>query len=320
MSNQQEKELNIDRLNRFNYASNIIVFGLERILSIVILTVFVTNESITLGMFFAYMAYREIYISRANSLIESLFDLRLVQVHFSKVSDVLFSEDESVTCAINKIDQSICNAGEPVPLIECKNISFRYSDFDEFVLKNIEFSIIEGEILAIVGASGSGKTTLIKIILGLLEPTSGQLNFKHDVININDYRKYFGSVMQDESLFMGSIQDNISFFSKNINEAWMIECAKMAGIHESITSMPMAYKTVITNPYGDLSGGQRQRICLARAFYRRPKILVLDEATSHLDMTNEKIVSDSIKKMGITTILAAHRKETIALADRVYRI
>ncbi len=317
--NQHERDISIDRLNRYNHSSNIIIYGLERVLSIVILTIYVTEGSITLGMFFAYMAYHEIYVSRATSLIESIFDLRLVQVHYNKVSDVLLSEEEVISGAVEHIEKP--NSDTIAPLIECKDISYRYSDFDDFILKNLNVSVFEGEILAIVGNSGAGKTTLIKIILGLLEPTHGKLNFKSQGIsNINEYRKNFGCVMQDESLFMGSIQNNITFFSESIDEAWMIECAKMAGIHETIVGMPMAYKTIITNPHGDFSGGQRQRISLARAFYRRPKVLVLDEATSHLDIATETKVNESIKTMGITTILAAHRKETIALADRVHRI
>ena len=123
--------------------------------------------------------------------------------------------------------------------------------------------------------------------------------------------------MQDDQLFAGSIADNISFFEDSATQAWIEQCAKYAAIHEDIVRMPMGYSTLVGDMGTSLSGGQKQRILLARALYRRPRVLFLDEATSHLDTTGERMVNAAIKSLGVTTLIVAHRPETIAMADRL---
>jgi len=123
--------------------------------------------------------------------------------------------------------------------------------------------------------------------------------------------------MQDDRLFTGSIADNISFFDTRPDLPWIEECASQAAIHDDITHLAMGYHTLVGDTGLGLSGGQKQRILLARALYRRPRILVLDEATSHLDILHERNVNDSIKALQLTRIIVAHRPDTIAMADRV---
>jgi ATP-binding cassette subfamily B protein RaxB len=201
-----------------------------------------------------------------------------------------------------------------------RNLSFRYADSEPFVLKDLNLSVPAGQCIAIAGASGCGKTTLLKLVLGLLEPTEGEIlvgGIPLKQLGLANFRKMLGTVMQNDQLFAGSIVDNICFFDAQPDQERVRECAAIAAIHNEIMKMPMNYNTLIGDIGSGLSGGQKQRILLARAMYRQPRILLLDEATSHLDVWNEQLVNAAIKDISMTRILVAHRPETIAMADRV---
>jgi ATP-binding cassette subfamily B protein RaxB len=160
-------------------------------------------------------------------------------------------------------------------------------------------------------------------MLGLRPPTSGDVligGVSVAQVGLDTLRGMVGTVMQDDSLFAGSIADNISFFDHRADPAWVEECARMAAVHEEIAAMPMAYNTLIGDMGAALSGGQKQRILLARALYKRPSILFLDEATSHLDIARESLVNQAIRKLKVTRVIVAHRPETIASADRVIEL
>ncbi len=174
--------------------------------------------------------------------------------------------------------------------------------------------------MAIVGPSGCGKTTLVKVLLGLHPPTSGKVlvgGISIRNIGLSNYRKMVGAVMQEDQLFAGSMADNICFFAQTPDRQLIQSCAKQAALHEEIKAMPMGYNTLIGDMGTVLSGGQKQRLLLARALYQKPKILFLDEATSHLDVSNESRVNEAIRRLQLTRIVIAHRKETIASADRI---
>jgi ATP-binding cassette, subfamily B, bacterial CvaB/MchF/RaxB len=182
--------------------------------------------------------------------------------------------------------------------------------------KVIDFKMIA----AIVGLSGGGKTTLLNVMLGIHPPTEGEVlvgGMRLKDLGLDAMRQMIGTVLQDDVLFAGSIADNISFFDPAADPAWIEECANLAAIHADIAAMPMGYNTLVGDMGTVLSGGQKQRVLLARALYKRPKILFLDEATSHLDLEREQAVNASIKALNMTRIIVAHRPETIASADRV---
>ncbi len=126
--------------------------------------------------------------------------------------------------------------------------------------------------------------------------------------------------MQDDVLFAGSIADNISFFDSKPDSEWVEHCAQMAAIHDDILAMPMTYQTLVGDMGSTLSGGQKQRVLLARAFYRRPRVLILDEATSHLDTDCERAVNRAIADLKLTRIVVAHRQQTLESVDRVIEI
>ncbi len=165
--------------------------------------------------------------------------------------------------------------------------------------------------------------TLCKILLGLLKPTEGEVlldGIPISQLGLRHYRKLVGTVMQDDVLLAGSIQENIAFFDTHIEPARVEQCARQAAVHEEIAAMPMGYQTLVDDMGSSLSGGQKQRILLARALYKQPKILALDEATSHLDIDNEHKVNQALANLRLTRIMVAHRPETINAAERVVSI
>ena len=200
-----------------------------------------------------------------------------------------------------------------------RNLRFRYSENDPWVLDGLDFRVEPGESVAIAGASGCGKTTLLKLLASLLQPTQGEILVDGEPlarIGIERYRSMIGVVMQDDQLFAGSIADNISFFSERPDPDRIVECAELAAVHDDILAMPMGYSTLIGDMGTVLSGGQKQRVLIARALYDRPDILLLDEATSHLDVDREKAVNAAVRATRVTRIIVAHRWETIRSSDR----
>jgi ATP-binding cassette subfamily B protein RaxB len=207
--------------------------------------------------------------------------------------------------------------------IELRDISFRYADTEPEVVSGASLTIEPGEFVAITGASGGGKTTLLKIMLGLLRPASGEVlidGVQVDRVGVGIFRAQIGVVMQEDHLLTGSIAENITFFDPQIDVAWLRQCAAIAGIDAEIMAMPMNYNTLVGDLGTGLSGGQRQRLLLARALYRRPRILFMDEGTSHLDLAKEREVNAALRELQITRVIIAHRPETIAAADRVLRL
>ncbi len=201
-----------------------------------------------------------------------------------------------------------------------EGLSFRYADGEPWVVKDCCFTIAPGESVAIIGGSGCGKTTLVKLLLGLLTPSEGTIRIGgHDLHKLGprNVRAMIGVVMQDDQLFAGSIADNIGFFDTDFDLERIEAAAQLAAVHEDIVAMPMGYHSLIGDMGSSLSGGQKQRIILARALYRQPKLLFLDEATSHLDVTRERLVNEAVKHLQLTKVIVAHRPETIASADRV---
>jgi ATP-binding cassette subfamily B protein RaxB len=191
------------------------------------------------------------------------------------------------------------------------------------VLENLNLAVEPGEYVTIAGRSGGGKTTLVKVMLGLLEPTSGEVlvdGIPLSVIGPQAYREQVAAVMQDDQLLSGSIADNICFFDQGFDLEWMMRCTEMAAIHDEIMAMPMAYNTLIGDMGSSLSGGQKQRVLLARALYRRPRMLFLDEGTAHLDVETEARINEILRQLAITRVSVAHRPEMMRAADRVILI
>jgi len=203
--------------------------------------------------------------------------------------------------------------------IDVRNLFFRYSDTEPWLLEDVTFRIAPGECVAIVGPSGAGKSTLLKLMAGLLKPQSGDVIVNgHSVCQSRAaVLGNVGFVLQDDSLFAGTIADNIAFASDTADMARVEECARLACVDAEINEMHMGYNTLIGDMGSALSGGQQQRLLLARALYQRPSILILDEATSHLDVPTEQRIAAMLVDLRMTRVFAAHRPDTIRIADRV---
>jgi ATP-binding cassette subfamily B protein RaxB len=193
---------------------------------------------------------------------------------------------------------------------------------EPWLLEDVSFRIMPGECVALVGASGAGKSTLLKLMAGLLHPQSGDVVVNgHSVCASRaSVLGNVGFVLQDDTLFAGSIADNIAFAADEADMQRVEECARLACLDEEIKAMPMKYSTLIGDMGSALSGGQQQRLLLARALYQRPSILILDEATSHLDVPTEQRIAAMLAELRMTRIFAAHRPDTIQIADRVITI
>ena len=296
---------------------NDILFGLENIITIYLAARLALSNSLTIGMIFAFMSYRQHFTDKAVQLVEKALDFRILELHLERLADIALTPLE------RGHNQLLGYMRQIQGRIELRDVSFHYAETEPFVLEDISFIIEPGELVTIMGPSGGGKTTLIKIMLGLLEPTKGQVlidGIPLATIGFKAYREHVAAVMQDDQLLSGSIADNICFFDSSFDQDRMIQCARLAGIHEEIMAMPMTYNSLIGDMGSSLSGGQKQRVMLARALYRQPQILFLDEGTAHLDVDNEKHINDSLKSLQMTRISVAHRPEISSSADRILQV
>ena len=290
-----------------------LVFGLERIVIVWVGALLVMDHTFSVGMLFAFVAYKEQFATRISALIDKLVELKMLKLQAERLADIVLTPPEA------QFEFTPRAHDAPVSL-ELRDVNFTYSDAEPAVLRGISLNIEAGESVAIVGPSGCGKTTLLKLMLGVHAPQSGEIRVG-DVplarLGLRAWRDMIGTVMQDDQLFAGSIADNISFFDSHADAKWVCECARVAAVIDDIESMPMGFQTLIGDMGNSISGGQRQRVLLARALYKRPKILFLDEATSALDVEREREVNTAIRQLELTRIIVAHRPETIASAGRV---
>jgi len=293
------------------------LFGLENVVTIFLAARLALSNSLTIGMIFAFMSYKQHFTDKAVQLVEKALDFRILELHLERLADIALSPRD------RGHDEFLAYTRQIQGRIELRNVSFCYAETEPFVLKDISFIVEPGEFVTIMGPSGGGKTTLIKIMLGLLEPTEGEVlidGARLSTIGPRAYREYVGAVMQDDQLLSGSIADNICFFDPSFDQDRMIHCAQLAGVHEEIMAMPMTYNSLIGDMGSSLSGGQKQRVMLARALYRQPRILFLDEGTAHLDVAAEKHINDSLRRLHMTRISVAHRPEIANGARRILRI
>lgn len=296
--------------------ANTILFGLESLLIFWLGAHMVLDRTFTVGMLFAFSSYGSQFSGRMSSLIDKFIEFRMLSLHAERLADIVQEAPEEDSPYDIKLDGL-------TPHIELIDVGFRYGDGEQWVVRHLNMRIEAGEALALVGPSGCGKTTVVKLILGLLTPQEGEIRYGGVPIKQLGHRAYRSAVavvMQDDQLLTGSMADNISFFDTVADQERIEQCARLAAVHDDIAAMPMGYHTLTGDMGTTLSGGQKQRVLLARALYKTPKVLVLDEATSHLDIERELQVNTAVRALDITRICVAHRPETIAMARRVVRL
>jgi ATP-binding cassette, subfamily B, bacterial CvaB/MchF/RaxB len=314
LADQFNASLRGQRITILHQTVNTLLFGLLRVGMIWLAALAVMRREFTVGMLFAFLSYADQLVARSGGLVDRWFEFRMLKLHMERVADIVGSPVEEAGAQDEVELQRVDNA------LEVRGVSYRYSSAEADVLDKVSFEIAAGEFVAITGPSGCGKTTLVKVLLGLLQPADGEVllgGVSLKRVGLDNYRRIIGTVMQEDTLFTGSIADNICFFDPTPDMERIVEVAKLAAIHDEIEQMPMAYGTLVGDIGSGLSGGQKQRVLLARALYRQPRILVLDEATSHLDVDNERSVNAAVRELKLTRIVVAHRPETIRAADRV---
>ncbi len=292
-----------------------LVTGLELVLVVWLGAGLAIEGAMTVGMLFAFTAWRQQFLDKTGALVDTAIRFRLLDLHLQRIADIALSEREP------GLDGAASLVPRPVEgRIDLRGIVFRHGADEPEILSGLDLEVGPGEFVAITGPSGGGKTTLLKVLLGVLRPCAGQVLLDGrplDAAGLGALRGAAGVVMQDDALLDGSIAENITFFDPRPDLGHMRDCARLAGLDEEIMAMPMTYSTLVGDLGTALSGGQRQRLLLARALYRRPRILLMDEGTSHLDLAKEREVNAALAGLAITRIVIAHRPDTIAAADRV---
>lgn len=290
-----------------------LISGLQTVLVIYLAArIIIAGDGFSVGMLFAFLSFRQTFTDRAVALINQAMQFRFLGLHLDRLSDIVAAEAEA--------DQA---TAPPIPVrgaIAVKEVSFRYGVADPLVLNEINLRIEPGEFVAITGVSGGGKTTLMKLMLGLRTPSVGAILLDDQMATPElwrAWREQVGVVAQDDRLLSGTIADNIAFFDPDLNMARVQDAAIAAMIHDDISRMPMQYLSLVGDMGSALSGGQKQRVLLARALYRDPRILLLDEGTANLDVETEELIGELIAALPITRIVIAHRPALLRRADRV---
>ena len=293
-----------------------LLMGSENILLLMFGGMAVLDNNLSVGMLMAYMSFKDQCYTRVFGLIDKLCEFRLLELHLERLADI----------ALEKTETGVQGQGLPLThdsnglCLEARDLGFRFQGEDRWLFRHLDLVIEPGESVAIVGPTGCGKSTLLKILLGLRKEEEGQLQMAGtslEQIGLHDWRASIAGVLQDDVVLSGSLLENITFFDPEPDLARVEEAASLAAIAHDIHGFPMQYNTLVGSMGAALSGGQIQRLLLARALYRKPRLLILDEATSHLDIATERQVNDSIRNMGASRLLVAHRPDSILLADRI---
>jgi ATP-binding cassette subfamily B protein RaxB len=301
---------------KLDLAENIL-FGLSFLLTVYFGALAVMDQRLTVGLLLAFLAYRSSFSSSASSLVGQFQKWRLLGVHLDRLSDIVGERKEEIRLGGPR--QSLM----PGPGVRVEGLTFAYTPAEAPILDQVDIDIPPGSFVAIVGPSGSGKTTLMRILLGLLQPASGKVHVEGVPLGpatMAAWRRRIAAVMQDDYLLSGTLADNIAFFDPFPDQQLIEHASRLARIHNDILKMPMGYHSLISDMGAALSAGQRQRILLARALYRDPDALFLDEGTANLDPATEAQIATMIAGLEITRVVIAHRPALVEKADIVFEV
>jgi ABC-type bacteriocin/lantibiotic exporter with double-glycine peptidase domain len=316
-SNLFFKQLNISL--RRGHVSNLVETGQDAIgaLAPVVLlwlgALWVLQGNMSLGTMLAVVTLAMAFLGPLASLVSTAQQVQLVGAHLERIADVVETTPEQDL-------QKVQSAPKLTGHIEVRDASFRYHPHAPWAIRHVSLTIEPGQKVAIVGPTGSGKSTLAMLLLGLYPLDEGEILYDGlplPTLNYRTLRSQFGVVLQEPSIFSGSIRRNIASNDPDLSPEQISEAAQLAVIHDEIDSLPMGYNTVIAEGGGDLAGGQRQRLAIARALSHRPTFLLLDEATSHLDALTESIVDQNLSELECTRIVIAHRLSTVRNAGLI---
>lgn len=295
--------------------ANALLIGISTVVVVGMGANLVLEGKFSVGMLLAFIAYKQQFSSRMSSFVDRMYELRLLELQGALLSDIVQAKPEL------EVQSRLLPPLNLVGSLEARNLRFRYGDTDQPVLDGVSLWAAPGSLVAIVGATGAGKSTLLKALLGLFPMMNGQVFMGGSPVRgqgMYNYRRQIAAILQGEKLLAGTLADNITMFAPDPDFAFVERCARLALLSKDIDALPMRYFTLVGDLGTALSGGQQQKILIARALYREPKIIFMDEATNHLDVASEFEIDTSLRSFNVTRIVITHRSETIARADRVY--
>jgi ATP-binding cassette subfamily B protein RaxB len=303
------------RLRIIQEAAGSVIVAIEQVLFLGLGIAAILGQRMTLGMLVAFFALRARFGAAALGLLSTAQLLLMLRVHAERMEDIVFAEALPLppSGAINRQLKGAIRAAQ---------LAFDYEG-RHALIRDFSCELRPGEIVVITGPSGCGKTTLLKLLSAQLPADAGVIEYDGCDIaswNADALRRQFGVVSQDDALFQGTIAENVCGFDASPELVRMQRVLTMTELWKDIQSMPMRLQTALSDMGSNLSGGQRQRLLLARAIYRRPRILFLDEATSHLDVGTEQRILKRLRSLEITILSVAHRQEVLRHADRVIQI
>jgi len=310
-------EIKLGRITAGFAAVEQFILGIERVIFVYLAIRLAMSGDFTVGMIFAFQIYKSQFLDAGTKLVEQFISFKLLDVHLGRIADIALSPAEPAG------GLGPFQAEPVVGAIELRGVRFRYGAGEPEILRGVNLKVEAGSMVAIVGPSGGGKTTLMKVMMGLLQPSYGQILVDGKplaALGLDAWRRQIGSVAQDDLLYAGTLAENIAFFDPEISMERVTEVAKIACIHDEIMRMPLQYETLVGDMGSALSGGQQQRILLARAIYHKPRVLFMDEGTANLDAPTEAKIVAALEHLGITRIVIAHRPQAIKSSRRVYLV
>lgn len=315
LENVEQKGFRLDMIQTYFGSISWVSFQIFQVFCLVFTSLMALNGKISVGDVALYQSYFASVVGSVANIVGLIPIVAKGLESVESIGDILLCadvEDNNEKRKTVDIDGEVC----------FENVTYSYNDSKENVLKNVSFKANKGETIAIVGASGAGKSTILNLIIGFMRAEEGHVLIDgNDIneINLHAYREHIAVVPQNSILFGGSIRDNITYGLSDVDEKQLWDVIEASNLDELVRSLPDGLDTIIKEHGANLSGGQRQRISIARAFIRKPKILILDEATSALDTISEKKIQEATSRLtkDRTTFIVAHRLSTIRDADKI---
>jgi ATP-binding cassette, subfamily B, bacterial CvaB/MchF/RaxB len=290
-----------------------IITGIEHVAVVYLGAQMVLAGGMTIGMLYAFLAYRGHFTGAMTSLVDQLIRFRMVGLHLDRLAEIATTELDASVATTTPFSRPVRSG------VRLAHAGYRYGVTDPVVIENATVEIRLGTFTALCGPSGSGKTTLLKLLAAHLDPHHGSLEVDGqplEVFGAASYRACTASVMQQDRLMSGTLRDNISFFDPEPDAARLERATRAALIYDEIASMPMGFDSLVGDMGNSLSAGQEQRVQIARALYRQPTILFLDEGTAHIDEARERLIMTNLRELGVTCVYTSHRASIIAMADQ----
>lgn len=289
------------------------IAGMEQVAVVAAGAAMVMGGELTVGMLFAVLSYREQLAQRVGALVEQWVRVRLLDLHLERVSDIALEAAEPAASARPR--------GRAAPL-SAQGLGFRYGERGEWLFRRLDLTVEAGACVALTGPSGVGKSTLGACLAGLAEPVEGRVHIPGTgQAGVAALRARVVLVAPEDPLLTGSVAENVAWFAPLADPDRVAACLAAVGLQRELERLPMGTDTRVgPDGGGGLSSGQRARLLLARALYARPEVLVLDEATAHLDLRKEAELTRCLARLPVTRVVITHRPQTLAIADRVYRL